>query len=324
MTDLHARSCRLDDAPAVAELVNTAFAAGGGRGEFAVSEFEDELRRCDHTRALFDAGGRMVAVGLVPRPPAEGDHVELIGGVHPAWRGRGLGRALLAWQLERSAPWTAQVIAAVGDSPAIGLYERFGFTPMRYFLEMSAPTDFLEMSAPTDFLEMSAPTDFPDRPVPAGVPAVPAPTGGDGPGPRSTTFDPARAQELYRVHRDAFRDLWGYQERTFDEWADATVRATSFRPDLARLALEGDVIAGYVLPYDRGSLYIGQVGTAVEHRRRGIATALLTEVLAAAGRAGFERATLDADAASPSGAPSVYAHAGFVVDEHIVVYRRVP
>ncbi|WP_426503406.1 GNAT family N-acetyltransferase [Dactylosporangium sp. McL0621] len=285
MTDLHARPCRLDDAPAVAELVNTAIAAGGGRGEFAVSEFEDELRRCDHTRALFDPDGNMVAVGLVPRPPAGGDHVELIGGVHPAWRGRGLGRDLLAWQLERSAPWSAQVFATVGDEPAVALYERLGFTPMRYFLEMSAPT-------------------------------------GGGPVPPGAAFDPARAEELYRVHCDAFRGLWGYQERTFDEWADATVRAASFRPDLARLALDGDAITAYVLPYDRGSLYIGQVGTAAQYRRRGIATALLTEVLSAAAGAGFERATLDADAANPTGAPSVYANAGFVVDQHVVVYRH--
>jgi ribosomal protein S18 acetylase RimI-like enzyme len=301
MTLLHPRPCSPADAAAVAGLINAAARAGGGRGEYAAAELEDVLRHeirdlGTDTRALVDADGRMAAVALVPQPPQGGDRIELIGAVHPDRRGAGIGRELLAWQLARAADLSggrceAQVIAAVGDAPAIRLYERFGFIAVRYFLDMTAPT--------------------------VAVPAAPLPDG-----LRLVAFERERARDVYRAHSAAFQGLWGYQERTFEAWAALSVESQSFRAGLARLALAGDTVAGYVLPYDRGSLYIGQVGTDTAWRRRGIATALLSEVLTAAGRAGFTAATLDTDAAGPTGAPSVYARAGFVVEQHIAVYRR--
>ncbi|WP_433202904.1 GNAT family N-acetyltransferase [Dactylosporangium sp. CS-047395] len=292
MTQLRERPCRLDDAAAIADLINAAMVAGGGRGGYAASEVEQELRRSPDTRALLDPDDRLIAAALVPRPPEGGDHVELIGAVDPAHRGQGIGRDLLAWQLAHAGTWEPQVIAAVSDTHAIRLFERAGFTPMRYFLEMSAPT---------------------------GVPAIPAPGT-----VRITGFDPSQTQQLYRVHADAFHGLWGHQEQSWAEWSAATVDAAHFRPELARLAMVDDAIVAYVLPYDRGTLYIGQVGTAQPWRRHGIAAALLTSVLAAAEQAGYRTATLDADSANPTGAPAVYTRAGFVVDQHIAVYRRTP
>ena len=54
-----------------------------------------------------------------------------------------------------------------------------------------------------------------------------------------------------------------------------------------------------------------------EHRGRGLASALLARVLAAARDEGYRTASLNVDTANPTGALGVYERAGFVA-----VYRQ--
>ncbi|MFJ9948167.1 GNAT family N-acetyltransferase [Kitasatospora sp. NPDC091207] len=99
--------------------------------------------------------------------------VSLEGGVHPSRRVRGIGRELLAWQLDgavarhaEAAPearWFAEVDAGVPDRAALRLYERLGFAVERYFLEMTAPT-----SAPPVPHARTARRGRTARPVPPG------------------------------------------------------------------------------------------------------------------------------------------------------------
>jgi mycothiol synthase len=306
MTD---RAYRAGDAAAVAALINLVAEAGGGPGGFAAAEIDEMVRHevrdpATDTRVITDADGRLVAVALVPVPPAGGRRIELVGAVHPDRRGAGIGRDLLAWQLERAAvrrteiapegEWLGQVAAGVDDTSAIGLYERFGFTVERYFLAMTAPT-------------LSSPVVSP----PAGV--------------RLAQYQEDQERHVYAVHSAAFRDLWGFQERGLDAWAAQTVRSETFRPELTRVALAGGAIVGYVLAYEHAlpsRVYLGQVGTAGDWRRRGVASALLADVLGAAGRAGYTHASLDTDAANPTGAAGVYGKVGFAVDHHIVAYTK--
>jgi mycothiol synthase len=309
MTDLHARAYRAGDAAAVAELINVVLQAGGGPGGHVAAEIEDlmdnEVRDpAADTLVMSDADGRLVAAALVPLPPEGGHRVPLIGGVHPDRRGAGIGRELLTWQLDRAAvrhaetapdrEWLAQVVAGVADASALRLYERSGFTVARHFLKMTAPTTPPPLVTP-----------------PEGVRIVP--------------FDHDQERRVHAVHEAAFRDLWGYQDRGFESWAALTVRSATFRPELSRVAVADDTTVGYVLPYDSGisgKLYIGQVGTAPSWRRRGVASSLLADVLTAAGGAGFTGAALDTDADNPTGAVGTYARVGFVVDQHIVAYRK--
>ncbi|MEV4513652.1 GNAT family N-acetyltransferase [Dactylosporangium sp. NPDC049525] len=309
MTDFQVRAYRGGDAAAVVELINLLTEAGGGHGGHVAAEIEDlvnnEVRDPEtDTRLVHDADGRLVAVAMVPLPPEGGDRLELVGGVHPDRRGAGLGRELLAWQLERAAarhaevapgaPWQAQVIAGDADVAAVRLFERFGFAVARYFLDMVAPT-----------------TPPPVAPLADGV--------------RIAPYERARERDLHAVHTAAFRELWGYQERTFESWAPLTVHSEAFQPELSRLALAGDAIAGYVLSYASdvpGRLYVGHVGTAGSWRRKGVATALLAEVLTGAGRAGYTHASLDTDADNPTGAAGIYAKVGFVIEQRVVAYRR--
>ncbi|WP_238012942.1 GNAT family N-acetyltransferase [Dactylosporangium sp. AC04546] len=309
MTDFHERPYRDGDAAAVAELINTVAAAGGGPGGHAPSDVDDVVRHevaepSADTLLVLDGDGRLAGVGLVPLPPAGGHRLELIGGVHPDRRGGGLGRRVLAWQLERAAArhaevapeasWAGQVVTGVADVPALRLYERFGFTVARHFLEMSAPTAPPPTVAPIDGL-------------------------------RIQQYRRSDERQVHALHTAAFQGLWGFQERAFDAWAALTVASATFRPELSRIAVAGDTLVGYLLAYGSDTpsrLYIGQLGTDAPWRRRGIASALLADVLDAAGRTGYTHAALDADADNPTGAVATYARSGFTVDHHVIAFHR--
>jgi ribosomal protein S18 acetylase RimI-like enzyme len=71
------------------------------------------------------------------------------------------------------------------------------------------------------------------------------------------------------------------------------------------------------------SAYIDLVGVTREWRKRGIAAALLANTLAAAKLAGLERAVLDVDSESPTGAQGLYAAAGFTESHRSITYTRV-
>jgi ribosomal protein S18 acetylase RimI-like enzyme len=79
--------------------------------------------------ALIRRDGEVVACGLVK---VEGDHAGLFV-VHtaPAWRGRGLGRAVVAALLaeaRRRGATTAYLQVTADNAPALALYRHFGFS----------------------------------------------------------------------------------------------------------------------------------------------------------------------------------------------------
>lgn len=305
MDELTTRPYRSGDGATLADLFNAIESDAGGHPGFTADHVEAfcELARdpVADTRVVSGPGGSLVAAAVVPTPPEGGHRVDLWGGVHPGWRGRGLGRELLGWQLDRAeqirratapgAAWEAHAGVLVGEKAALRLYERFGMEPARYWFEMAAPTTPPEVA------------------LPAGL--------------RVTPYDPALQGAVYRAHMEAFADHWGYQRRPEAEWVGLSVGAETFAPELSRIAFDGDEVAGYVLGYhdaDAGRLYIGQVGTRRPWRRRGLAAALLAEVLGAAGAAGKRTAALGVDADSPTGAVGVYERVGFKVESRAVTY----
>ncbi|MFE9500789.1 GNAT family N-acetyltransferase [Streptomyces collinus] len=308
MTKFLTRAYGLEDAAAVAGLLNTISKAGGGDLELPAAAIANVVNAevqdlTSDTRVITDTDGELLAVGLVRLPPDGGFRVSLTGGVHPERRRLGIGRDLLAWQLSRAverhaevAPdrrWQAEVDAGVPDVSAIRMYERLGFIVERFFFEMSASITTPQTASDID-----------------GVRVVP--------------YVADRQRELHAVQKAAFRGTWGYQERSFESWAAMTVRSKTFVPDIARLAIADDEVVGYVLPYIDApqALYIGQVGTAPSWRRRGVASALLAEVMGVASRSGYIKAALETDADSLSGASGVYQKAGFDINHRIAVYRK--
>lgn len=250
--------------------------------------------------------GTLVAWGFATMPPGQDTLVRsiLFGGVRPDHRGRGIGRRLFAWQRERglqqlaSSPktlpgWLVTYLSD-GVTDAQHLYERSGLVVTRYFLELTRDVS---------------------------LPIAPHPL---DPEFRLENFSAARS-ELTRLSRnDAFRDHWGSQPTTEEQWESFVGRSTT-RPDLSHLAIVtnpdgAEEVAGFVLTsvseddwpgQGFSSGYIDLVGVARQWRRRGIAPALLTSVMHAIADAGLERAVLDVDSDNPSGALGLYEGVGF-------------
>lgn len=306
MAELLTRPYEAADAAAVADLINLIEERAGGHSGTTREDIESLVAGlvrdlATDSRVVVGPDG-LVAAAMVATPPAGGFRVDLLGGVHPRWRGRGIGRELLGWQLTRAAEihrtvapdaaWEVHGVTNLGDRDAVRLFERLGMTPARYWFDMAAPT-----------------VEPPALALPEGLAARPYST------------DDEKA--LHAAHVEAFADHWGYQRRGLDEWATLTVRSESFLPDLSLLAVDGDEVAGYVLSYsdaDPTRVYIGHVGVRRPWRRRGVAGALLAAVLTAAGRAGYTSAGLSVDADSPTGAVGVYERVGFTTTSRSVTY----
>lgn len=307
VVDLSARSYQESDTAAVTDLFNLADVHAGGRAGYIASDTTAMVSTMvgdttTDTTLRWAPDGSLAAVAMVLTPPTGGYRVDLPGAVHPRWRGDGLGRELLAWQLARAGElhraagspdtWCVDASAVSTDQDALRLFRRFDLSPTRYWFDMVAST-----------------AEPPALDLPAGL--------------RTVAYRPDLRSAVYAAHQDAFADHWGYQHRTAAEWIPLTIGSDSFLPELSVVAFDGDEPAGYVLSYsdaDPARLYVGHVGVRRPWRRRGLAASLLAVVLADAGRAGMTTAGLGVDADSPTGAVGVYERVGFAVEYQEVTY----
>ena len=243
--------------------------------------------------------------------------VSLPGTVHPDFRGRGIGAALLAWQEARGRELLAAAASArpgmltVGTreacAQATALYSAAGFTPERWWLS----------------LERDLARPIPDGPLPAGVTVSPM---------RRRFSEPARV-----ALNDAFRDHWGFSPIDRSEWRRQAVRG-GFAPRLSRLAIAGHgtrsdphrVAAFALTEINRrewrlqGSCfgYLETIGVVRDWRGRGLSTAVIASALRAYRGRGLTRAVLDVDSDNPSGALGMYERLGFTERDRSVSYLK--
>ncbi len=266
--------------------------------------------RADHEHLLeFDprrdirvaeVAGRIVAAAEtdVRTRDGIGSH-QMAGWVRPAWRRRGLGRALLAWTEARAAEVARvdgrpprRVFSAWPDEEqagAVALYEGAGYRIVRYGFLMVR-----DLAEPID-----------ERPLPAGLEV------------RPVTPDQHRA--IWDADTRAFEDGWQPAERNEGDFL-AWFAAPDLDTSLWQVAWDGDQVAGSVmtgvfaeenarLGIERG--WLDHVSVGRSWRRRGLATALIGRSLRVLADRGLTQAALGVDAENPTGALSVYERLGF-------------
>ncbi len=258
------------------------------------------------TRAAWD-GDRMVAYGRIWHRPS-GEILErayLQGRVDPDYRGRGIGRDLLGWQVETATRILENVAAPIPRfmradewdwiEEAHRMYRRFGMEPVRYFTEMIKPLDGREA------LELAP-----------GIEIIP--------------YERSRDASAMEVLNRSFADHWGssptdrasYQHR---------LDGQGVALDLSFLALfEGEVVglslnAHY--PEDEELLgrrdgWIETLGVVREWRRKGVATALMKTSFNAFIESGFTHAALGVDTANPNDALKLYTGLGFETTQRTI------
>ena len=252
--------------------------------------------------AVLDPAGLVVgyATVMAPRNFRGTFDVYLEGRLRPDARDRGVGRALLQWQLARGAELhaerqpaeTARLKVAVPETMASleSLARRAGLRPERWYRQMQRSL-----------------TDLPEPREVSGVELVP--------------FDWDRDDEVRLAHNACFVEHHGSAERDADTWTSMFTGQRSFRPDLSVLAIEDGAVVGYVLAYvyeaDTSATgvmetYLGQIGVLPRTRGRGLASAVITAALRAAAEQGCKRAGLEVDTDNVTGALRLYESLGFV------------
>ena len=261
--------------------------------------------------ATYD-GRAMVGYGVLTcRSTADSVHdMRYRGGVHPSYRGRGLGTGLLAWAEQAAVPLhdarhpgrpLALSSACLSrNEGAAALHEGRGYQAVRWIHSM-----LRDLSAP-----------IPQAEVPAGV--------------RIAGYTPDLAEHARLVRNESFRDHWGSTDTTAEAWTHR-LASGSFRPALSFLAYEGTEPLGVLISHEHDAyrtktglrdLYIATVGTRAAGRKRGIATALLATALSAARADGYDQASLGVDADSLTGAVRLYEQVGFTVRKTWTSYRK--
>lgn len=255
--------------------------------------------------AGFDADGNLRAYAWTEfRPVTEGTHAPvLFGAVHPEYRRRGIGRALVAWSEGRARQRLAAVDVELParirfyidehHTEARRLAEACGFAPKRWFVVMRR-----DLSAP-----------LPAGDVPEGL--------------RIEPYAKDRDEDVRVTHNEAFaRDHWGSSPIDAEAWALDVVGGEKFRPDWSFMAVEASTgrVVGYLMSgaYDQDwepqgytEGWTDLVAVRREWRGRGVAGALLTAAMRVYAAGGMQYAGLDVDTDNPSGALGTYTRLGY-------------
>ncbi|MBX3068448.1 MAG: GNAT family N-acetyltransferase [Microbacteriaceae bacterium] len=269
--------------------------------EFGHSFFDPSI---DSLLAV-DSTGEVIGFGMTIANPGQETLVQSIlwGAVRPQSRGKGIGRQILAWQEARS-----KQIFSSNPKPLPGWI-------MLYPDDRAVETQKLALRAG---FKVSRHFQSMVRDL-----AKPIPTGEFGEF-EVKPFDNSLIEQTFHARNATFRDHWGSQPTTRERWDELFERDT-FRGDLSRIALDSDgEVAGFVLSevneadfatQGYSSTYILLVGVRREYRRRGLAFSLLASAMEAAKAAGLEKAVLDVDSESPTGADGLYSRLGFEVEQ---------
>jgi mycothiol synthase len=230
--------------------------------------------------------------------------VSVYGYVHPAWRGMGIGRALVLWgeqwvmdRIERAPDGSRIVIDHFVLSTASATREllvAMGYAPVRTTLVMRRL--------------------IPHRPH-AQIP----------PGTSIRAYVPGTDdQALFDAGEAAFADTWGHPPGTLESWLAGT-RAAGFDPALWLLAEEtstGKVVGVCAAQIAGGEGWIRTLGVRPEARKRGLGLALLQSAFAVLYERGVRAVELSVDAQSPTHAPRVYERAGMSVERTFILHQK--
>lgn len=307
---------RLDLAAALAALARRVQEADDERVRVTEDEVTEDLARpwgdrSTDSRVGLDDQGVPRAWIDVEQPGGDERVIRafLSGRVDPAWRGRGLGAALIAWGTARARQMLAESgkdgpgrIGMFLDDPntaAADLAARSGFTPVRYYTDMVR-----SLVEPLD---------------------VPLPAVREVPGVQVVPWSDDLDEPVRVAHNEAFRDHWGSEPRTVESWQAGR---SFFAPQWSHVALDEGTgeVAGYVISarYPDDGAVSGRTSGSVEllgvrraWRGRGLGVALLATVLRTYQAAGVQAATLHVDNANPSGALGLYTSVGFVPEMRV-------
>lgn len=271
-------------------------------------------------RVIRTLQGKLAAFARIfANPQPERENIGfLLSEIAPEARGQGLEEETLEWLEQRARERLAEIAKSPGASELpqllrafvaqeqperIALYNAHGYTHVRSFYKMER-----------DLRE----------PIPA--PVLPE-------GLTLRTYGKDVDDRLRDATNEAFRDHWGHQEITAEEWRMFMIDVSDFRPDLTLVVMDGDEVAAFSinrvkaeenerLGVRRG--WIGTLGTRRPWRKRGLATFLLAESMQRFKAEDFDSVGLGVDAENLTGALALYERIGFrAVRTRLALQKKV-
>ena len=316
------RPLRRDDLPQMAQVFAAAFADAGHTVVTTAEELDEELQppfcTIDRDARVAVLNERIVGAAYTYYLPADEREVRcyIEGKVDPDMRGRGAGRALLDWGIAHAEhllttatanptllPRVVRInvpgpivmgtdvsdadVPDVTDTIAAMLTKR-GFAPVRWFSTLLRSLE-----------------DAPPLRAPEGIDV--------------TAWDHARSDEALAVSNSAFADHWGSAPMSPEGWSQ---RTTGFgaHPTTSLMAVEQGRVVGFLTSHryevDDEALgmkvgWVNHLGTLASHRRRGIASAMVSTALASYRVQGWTHAAIEVDDDNPTGARGLYGSLGF-------------
>lgn len=312
---MHDRPFTLADAPGVVEVFNRVSQKMTGQDdtslEEALADWNDPVYVPERDgRVMVNADGKVV--GFIEFYDMGQPHARFysFGRVDPDYTGRGVGRFLLSWVLQRSLdnlelaePGTrVSLLGGVNEADQAGqrLFQNLGFRLERVFSRMRI--------------------DF-DQPPQA--PVLPE-------GISLRTTRPEDNRQVYLAVYDAFMDHYGFVPQPFEDYYERMMHFLESDPytdySLRFVAEEGGEIAGFSLCNPRTGEdpnlgWVGQLGVRRAWRRKGLGLALLLHSFNEMYARGLRSAGLWVDSDSLTGATRLYEKAGMHVQTRSVRFE---
>jgi mycothiol synthase len=226
------------------------------------------------------------------------------GYVHPDFKGRGIGTALLQVIEKRAREEVALAVSDVRvslqsttdqhDIAGLDLHRNEGYQPLRYHWRME--------------IVLNGPPASPK--FPEGIELRPFIKG---------EHDVA----VWQAQNEAWRDHWGSHDVTLEEWKRSRFEDPEFDPTLWQIAWEGDEVAGFSLNrYRMGIGWIRTLGVRRRWRRRGLGEALLLQSFGEFYKRGTKTIGLGVDAQNPTGATRLYKKVGMHAASEYVTFEK--
>jgi len=301
--------------PDLARIINS---SAEGEGDDRVETAEalasayDHLERCEPSRDLLVAEvDRMpVAYSRVFWDDEEDGRIyKLVCFVDPAFGGRGLGSALLAWNEARLREIAAdhdvptklvQAFVADANEAASALIREAGYEPVTYMAQMVRPSV----------------DDVPDHPLPDGL-----------------EIRPVRDEDIRTIWEadvEAFKDHWGFVDQSEEDYR-RFIEFPYHDPTLWKIAWDDEGVAGQVKSFiDRAQNeafgrqrgWTENISTSRRWRRRGVAKALIVESIRELASRGMTEVALGVHTENPTGAYQLYESLGYAVVRTWTTYRK--
>ncbi|PID97698.1 MAG: GNAT family N-acetyltransferase [Actinobacteria bacterium] len=306
------------DAPKIAALIRQVEDADDAISRMSVGEIADMVEGENgydlvDTIVGFESDGNVGAVASV-RVIRNVDSVGIAlvkAFVHPRWRGRGLGRALLYWQDGRARQLLVQHFGGNSEIPASIMNKVDSHMTDRRRLCIAAGF-YAKRTFSVMYRNLDGSEQAPQNKE--GYAVVP--------------WQDADHAAAKAVHMESFGEHFLPEMR--QRWWEEAVNECEPRWSRVVVDPQGKTV-GYILTErpatswvatGQTEAYVSLVGISRDHRGRGVLRMLFGAAIAAAASSGMHRIGLDVDTTSSTNAHEIYEHLGFI-DWRSAVYYSI-